>query len=122
LTVSVADTLPRILIDPASIIMALENVIDNAIKYSGNTGELHISARATGRRVQITFSDRGVGIRPEDITRVFERFYRGRNAPQGGSGLGLAITKRIVESQRGTIEIQSTVDVGTDVTMSLPVA
>jgi signal transduction histidine kinase len=122
LTIEVSNGLPRILVDPPSIILVMEILIDNAIKYSDTKKALHISARPAGRRVQITFSDRGVGIRPEDIPRVFERFYRGRNAPQGGSGLGLAIAKRIVSSHGGDIEIRSTVAVGTDVTMSLSAA
>lgn len=122
LTVEVSEDLPRILVDPSSIILVMEILIDNAIKYSASEKALHIRTGVAGRHVQITFSDRGIGIRREDIPRVFERFYRGRNAPQGGSGLGLAIAKRIVMSHGGNIGIRSTLDVGTDVTVSVPAA
>jgi signal transduction histidine kinase len=67
----------------------------------------------------VTFADRGVGIERNDLDRVFERFYRGRNATEGGSGLGLAIARHIVRSHGGKIAIRSTVNVGTEVDLLL---
>ena len=72
--------------------------------------------------MRVTFTDRGVGIADDDLERVFERFYRGRNAKEGGSGLGLAIARHILHSQRGKISISSTVNVGTKVSLLLLIA
>jgi signal transduction histidine kinase len=104
------------------MIQVMENVIDNAIQYSTTTRTLSIRAAVDGRYVRVTFADRGIGIAETDLERVFERFYRGRNAKEGGSGLGLAIARHILHSQRGKISISSTVNIGTEVSLLLLIA
>ena len=69
----------------------------------------------------MTVRDRGTGIAPKDLSRVFERFYRGGNATVSGSGLGLPIAKRIVESHGGRIDVRSAVGSGTEVEVTLPI-
>jgi signal transduction histidine kinase len=120
LTVDLPPDLPQVCVDRPAVIQALENIVDNAIKYSGSTRRLAVSARAAGRNLTLTVKDSGSGICREDRARIFERFYRGRNVSTSGSGLGLPIAKRIVESHGGRIDVRSEVGVGTEVDVILP--
>ena len=101
------------------------NILDNAIKYSEEGGRIDVDIIPSTNCVQIVISDNGVGIPEEDISRVFERFYRGeksRNKKVEGTGLGLAISKKIIEMHGGGISIESRPGRGTTVTISLPAA
>jgi two-component system phosphate regulon sensor histidine kinase PhoR len=120
LVVDLPPDLPQVCVDRPAVIQALENLVDNAIKYSGATRRLAVSGRAAGKRLTLTVKDSGSGICREDQARVFERFYRGRNVSTSGSGLGLPIAKRIVESHGGLISVRSEVGVGTEVDVTLP--
>lgn len=96
----------------------LVSLIDNAIKHTPSGGTVALSAVVDGGEVCIAIEDSGTGIPPEDIPRVFDRFYRGqtaRKAKQAGSGLGLSICKQLVEAYGGTIAVQSDVTRGTTV-------
>ena len=121
LVVDVPPDLPKICIDRSAMIRALDNIVDNAIKYSTTDKHLAVRGRATARNVTLTVHDRGTGIARKDLSRVFERFYRGGNVTVSGSGLGLPIAKRIVESHGGWIEVRSVVGSGTEVDVTLPV-
>jgi two-component system, OmpR family, phosphate regulon sensor histidine kinase PhoR len=120
LAVDLPPDLPHVCVDRPAVIRALENLVDNAIKYSGATRRLVVSGRAAGRRLTLTVKDSGSGICREDQARIFERFYRGRNVSTSGSGLGLPIAKRIIESHGGLISVRSEVGVGTEVEVTLP--
>jgi two-component system phosphate regulon sensor histidine kinase PhoR len=120
LIVDLPPDLPQVYVDRPAVIQALENIVDNAIKYSGTTHRLAVSGRAAGKSVTLTVKDSGSGICREDQARIFERFYRGRNVSTSGSGLGLPIAKRIVESHGGLIRVRSEVGVGTEVDVTLP--
>jgi signal transduction histidine kinase len=121
LTVDLPHDLPQVFVDRPAVIQALENIVDNAIKYSGSTTRrLLVSGRATSKGLTLTVKDSGSGICREDQARIFERFYRGRNVSTGGSGLGLPIAKRIVESHGGRIDVRSELGVGTEVDVTLP--
>lgn len=113
-------TLPRVAADPRAMIQVVQSIVDNAIKYSLDCRSLHIVGRHHRSTVTVTFRDRGVGIPPEDLAHVCERFYRGRNVREAGSGMGLAIARRIVEYHQGHIAIRSAVGVGTEVELSFP--
>ena len=121
LVVDVPPDLPKICIDRSAMIRALDNIVDNAIKYSTTDKHLAVRGRATARNVTLTVHDRGTGIARKDLSRVFERFYRGGNVTVSGSGLGLPIAKRIVESHGGWIEVRSVVGSGTEVDVTLPI-
>lgn len=112
--------------DRERIEQVVVNILSNAVKYTPDGGEIHISAGASDdHTVFIKVSDNGIGIPEEDIPRLFERFYRvdkARSRERGGTGLGLAIAKEIVEYHRGTISVESRVDAGTTVTIRLPVS
>ena len=102
----------------------LSNLLDNAIKFTMPGGKVMVNAEQRDEYVLVTISDTGIGIPQADLPHVFERFYRAdksRNGQTGGAGLGLAISKAIVESHRGTITIESTVNAGTVVRIKLPV-
>ena len=93
------------------------------MKYSGTGGIVQVSLRREGDWVVLKVTDNGPGIPAEDISRVFERFYRvdkARSRESGGTGLGLAIAKQIVESHGGTIGFDSEYGKGSVVTMYLP--
>jgi signal transduction histidine kinase len=121
LVIDVPSDLPQICVDRPAMIQALDNIVDNAIKYSTTEKHLAVKGTATGRSVILTVRDRGTGIASKDLSRVFERFYRGGNATVSGSGLGLPIAKRIVESHGGRIEVRSAVGSGTEVDVTLPI-
>lgn len=120
LTLDVAPELPPVCVDRAAIVQAIENVVDNAIKYSGPSRMLALRVGDTAGRVVFSCRDTGCGIAPEDLGRVFERFYRGSNATARGSGLGLALTRRIVERHGGRVSVCSAIGEGTQVTIELP--
>jgi len=121
LVVDVPADLPFVSIDRPAMIQALDNIVDNAIKYSTTDKHLTVKGTANGKTLTLTVRDRGAGIASHDLSRVFERFYRGRNATVSGSGLGRAIAKRIVESHGGRIEVRSTTGTGTEVDVTLPI-
>lgn len=101
----------------------LYNIISNSIKYTPNGGKIEVIAGQHYGDIYIRVKDNGIGIPEKDIGRLFERFYRvdkARSREKGGTGLGLAISKSIVDAHGGTISIQSKVNVGTEVTIVLP--
>ena len=83
----------------------LTNLIDNAIRYTPPGGRVHVSVQPAGARVQLIVQDAGPGIPPDELERVFDRFYRGREAVAGGSGLGLAIVRQIAAMHDATITL-----------------
>jgi two-component system, OmpR family, phosphate regulon sensor histidine kinase PhoR len=113
---------PPVRVDRLALGQVLENLIDNAVKYSRPDGvrSLHISARSNENHVIIRVGDRGTGIHEDEIGRVCEKFFRGRGATSGGSGLGLAIVRQIIEAHRGRLAIDSRVGEGTRVDIFLP--
>jgi signal transduction histidine kinase len=114
--------LPPVRADRTSVGLLLDNVIDNAIRYSGAARRLDISARHTDRFVVVDISDHGIGITPDEIGLVTKKFFRGQRSGSGGSGLGLTIAHRIAADHGGSLTIASEVDVGTTVTVTLPTA
>jgi two-component system phosphate regulon sensor histidine kinase PhoR len=101
----------------------LVNLLDNALRYTPGGGTISLSARRTQEGVAIEVKDTGPGIPPEDLSHLFERFYRGdksRQREQGGSGLGLAIAKSLVESQGGQMRVESKPGEGATFIIELP--
>jgi two-component system sensor histidine kinase VicK len=122
LTVDLPETLSQVAVDRSALVQVVECVIDNAMKYSADTRTLSIVGRMSQGRVHVSFTDRGMGIPAADIPHIFDRFYRGHNVSSPGSGLGLTIARRILEAHGGSIVIRSTVNVGTEVELSLRTA
>jgi signal transduction histidine kinase len=109
-------------IDKMRLILALYNIVENAIRHTAINGTIAINATTSNTDVAIAISDNGTGIAPDDIAHLFARFNRGSNPIGSGSGLGLAIVHAIITAHHGTIAIHSTLAVGTTVTITLPVA
>ena len=120
--VQVPPDLPPVRADRQAALQALDNVIDNAIKYSERTRVVQIQARVVDRSVAIGVADRGIGIPGGELARVSDKFFRGRAATRGGSGLGLAIVREIVEAHGGRLHIESRPGQGTRVEIRLPQA
>ncbi len=111
--------------DEARLRQVFYNLIDNAIKYTPRGGEIVVGVEVRDAAAVVTVRDAGVGIAPEHLPRVFDRFYRvdkARTREQGGTGLGLSIARSIVLAHGGVIELASTVGKGTTCTVSLPLA
>lgn len=108
--------------DPKWMQEALENMIHNAINYSSHYGTITVRVSETNSLVEIIVEDTGIGISPEDLPHVFERFYRGQNTCntiRTGSGVGLALTKLIIEKHGGDIRVESELGKGTKFTVTL---
>jgi two-component system sensor histidine kinase VicK len=111
-------------VDPARIDQAMLILIDNAAKYGGRDGTIELSARVDGDRLHMEVRDRGPGIPPDQLSRVFERFYRVKSGAgdraRGGSGLGLSIAAAIVEGHGGQIVAERRAGGGTAMRITLP--
>lgn len=110
-------------IDTDPMIQVLDNIMNNAVKYSPDGGTITGKLRLTGNHVIISISDQGMGIPKKDLRKVFSRFYRvdgARSRSMGGSGLGLAISKEVVQQHGGTIWAESQIGEGTTFNISLP--
>ena len=111
------------MVDPTLMEQAVFNLVDNAIKYSGEGACISINAELKDRDIQIQVKDTGSGIDAAHLPKVFNRFYRvdkGRSRDQGGTGLGLAIVKHIIQYHNGRIEVESRRGKGTCFTITLP--
>jgi len=111
--------------DEALLVVALHNLISNAIAYSSEGGRVGVGAIVDGDAVEISVADQGIGIAPEDLDRVFERFFRvdqARSRNTGGSGLGLSIVKHTVQNHGGDVRVWSRPGRGSTFTIRLPLA
>lgn len=109
--------------DPDQLEMALMNLLRNAVAHTDRDGWVEVSCRRIDGRVRIRVEDDGPGIRPDDLERIFDRFYRAqgrRSADSGGSGLGLAIVRRLVELHGGTVTAANRPEGGAMFTIYLP--
>lgn len=122
--VDVPAELPLVPVDFVLIVQALVNLLDNALKYSPADAPIEIRVRLVDTSVQIEVADRGVGIPPEELSRVFDKFYRVPRLSSGmsGTGLGLSISKGIVQAHGGQILAQNRPGGGTLFTLTLPLA
>jgi two-component system phosphate regulon sensor histidine kinase PhoR len=109
--------------DPDALRQVMDNLVDNAIKYTPNGGRITIRWSATAETVSFEVEDNGIGIKESDLHRVFERFYRAdkaRSRSVGGTGLGLAIVKHLVQIMKGQVQATSKVNKGTTFKVTLP--
>jgi two-component system phosphate regulon sensor histidine kinase PhoR len=116
------DNLPGINADRARIYQVITNLVHNAIKFTPSGGKIRITTKFIDDSLSVEISDSGIGIAQEDLSRIFERFYKADKARSGeGSGMGLAIAKHIIESHGGGINARSEREVGSTFTFSLPI-
>jgi len=122
-TTEIPPDLPLVPVDFVLIAQALANVLDNAIKYSPADLPIEITARVVSDQLEVTVADQGMGINPDDLGRVFDKFYRvQRPESPTGTGLGLSISKGIVEAHGGAIQAQNRPGGGTIIKLTLPLA
>lgn len=115
--------LPEIYLDKEKMELAFQNILDNAIKYTSDYGEIKISLNVTPTNLEVSVKDTGIGIPDIDKTRIFSKFFRSTNVVKmetEGSGLGLFIVKNIIEKHGGKINISSIEGQGTEVFFTLP--
>ncbi|MBF0490578.1 MAG: PAS domain-containing protein [Candidatus Omnitrophica bacterium] len=123
LEVDIAPDLPFILMDTQRMEQVFLNLLDNAVKFTPAGGKIKIKAGIEKRHIRVDIIDNGPGISSENLSRIFERFFRAdksRNQETGGTGLGLSIVKHIVEAHQGTVNVESTLGRGASFSVYLP--
>jgi heavy metal sensor kinase len=123
--IAITGNLPQELVIRADRIrfqQVMANLLDNAIKYSGNGREIEISARSEDACAVISISDQGIGIPPADISKIWDRLYRGDHSrSQRGLGLGLSFVRAIVHAHGGTVSVESELNKGSRFTIRMPI-
>jgi signal transduction histidine kinase len=117
--------LPSVLIDQDAMAQAISNLLDNAIKYSGEVKQISITTKTLETELSIEIADHGIGIPRAEQSKIFEKFYRVGNGlvhDVKGSGLGLSLVKHIIEAHHGTISVESDLGHGSRFTIRLPLA
>ena len=123
-SVELSEMLPDVLADRGRVVQVLTNLIDNALNYTPDPGDISISARSTADFVFVSVRDSGIGITVEELDQVFNRFYRSEDANVrkiAGTGLGLSIAKTFVEMHGGHLTVSSEYGLGSTFTFNLPV-
>src|SRR5262249_36902042 len=117
--------LPVIQGDRDKIVLALHNLIGNALKYTPTGGAVSVTVDEAGGRLSVAVADNGIGIREEECELIFEKFYRAKDkrlASITGSGLGLALARQVARMHGGDVTVRSQIDKGSTFTLTLPAA
>jgi two-component system sensor histidine kinase CpxA len=112
----------RVVADPELLARALANIIRNAVKYAGDAGPIHVSAKRKGNKIKIQVKDSGPGVPDDLVEQLFEPFFRpqpSRDRCSGGVGLGLAIVKTCIETCKGTVSARNLKPKGFAVTITI---
>jgi two-component system phosphate regulon sensor histidine kinase PhoR len=112
-----------VLADQEAVEQILDNLVDNAIKYTPSGGHINVRLARIGEQIRLDVMDTGIGIPERDLPRIFERFYRvdkARSRQLGGTGLGLSIVKHLVQLHQGAVDAVSSVGFGSTFTVTLP--
>jgi len=121
ISVTVPDDMPSVKIDPGFMEQALINLLSNAALYSPEETQIKIAAHMDGGHLILRVMDEGPGLPPEVMNRVFDKFYRGPNAPPGGIGLGLSIVRGLVQALDGEVTAENNPERGVTFTVRIPV-
>jgi two-component system phosphate regulon sensor histidine kinase PhoR len=123
ITIDCPEDLPHVAADPLRLAQVISNLLHNAIKFTPGGGRIEIAARIQKGNIQFSIKDSGVGILPDDLPRIFERFYKADRArSSGGTGLGLAIARHLVEAHGGVIWAESMSGEGSTFFFTIPIA
>jgi signal transduction histidine kinase len=120
---AISDNLPPLKADAEALSSAIQNLIQNSIKYSNGSRWISVSASNGGGKIKLTVADRGIGVGAGDLKHIFEPFFRGRNVVDAqirGNGLGLALVKEIAEAHGGSVNAKSELGKGSEFTIELP--
>jgi signal transduction histidine kinase len=107
------------LVDPNKLLLVLENLVGNALKFTESGGSVTVSVKPIGQTVEISVIDTGIGLTPEESEHVFDRYYRSGH-PRGGSGLGLSISRELVRLHGGELSVTSEKGKGSTFVVTLP--
>jgi len=116
---------PQVLADREKLSQVFNNLLSNATKYTGQGGTIEVTVSCSEKYAHVAVRDSGIGIAPEDLPKLFTKFYRATNASSSGSagtGLGLALVKAFVMGHRGNVSVESTPGVGSTFTVDIPLA
>ena len=116
----VAADVPPVAGDRDRLVQVLSNLLENALKFTAPRGRIALHARPLARAIEISVEDSGAGIAPDDLPRVFDRFWQADRGSRAGTGLGLAICKGLVEAHGGRIRVESTLGRGTTFHFTVP--
>ncbi|MDP2950535.1 MAG: ATP-binding protein, partial [Chloroflexota bacterium] len=125
ITLELPEELPPVEIDARRIVQVVQNLLDNAVKYSPQGGGIHVGVELRQGELVVSVADQGIGIASKELDVIFDRFYRVENAglrDPAGMGLGLAICKALVEAHDGRIWAESELGRGSTFRFTLPVA
>jgi signal transduction histidine kinase len=117
--------IPLLVFDEGRITIVIDNLLDNAMKYTPERGKVRLEVRREGKGVAVSVADTGIGIPDDQLHRVFSKFFRSKNAQltqTSGSGLGLFVAKNIVDLHGGKISFESTEGKGSIFTFTLPIS
>lgn len=109
-------------VDYARVMQLLANLISNALKFTAGGGSVVVDAAVAGHYARVSVRDTGIGIAPDELPHVFERFWQAAHHKRAGAGLGLAIAKGIVEAHDGQVEVTSAPGMGSTFSFTLPLA
>jgi len=121
--VDIPEDLPPLVADEEMTLTITKNLISNALKFSHDNGSIDISVHHDGTTLVFSVADQGIGIPPEEIPRLFKKFYRGRSVTESGiqgTGLGLVLVKEAAEAHGGTVEVESDIETGSCFTVRIP--
>lgn len=124
ISLEASETLPNVYTDTEKVALVIQNLIDNAIKYTKGRGEVKIKAETAGKYVKVSVKDSGVGIPQDQQKHIFQKFFRSDNVMKHqtvGTGLGLFIARSVVEESKGKIWFESKLGEGTTFYFTLPV-
>jgi PAS domain S-box-containing protein len=107
-------------VDRRRILQVLDNLLGNALKFTGPTGRIRVEAQSAGEWAVVRVADTGPGIEPQSLPHVFDRFWQGARAKSAGAGLGLAIAKGFIDAHGGKITVESALGRGTTFTFTIP--
>ena len=120
----ISENIPHLAVDKEALIQALNNLLDNALKFSMDRKEIEVILKKDDTNVIIEVKDKGIGIPPDELDKIFEKFYQGRNEVRKstkGTGLGLTLVKHTVEAHGGRIKVKSQVGKGSTFSIILPI-
>jgi two-component system phosphate regulon sensor histidine kinase PhoR len=121
----IPEPLPDVVFDREAMEQVIHNLLDNACKYSGDSRKIEVHLSSKGNKIIISVIDHGIGIKKDDLDKIFGRFYRaGEELTQTvkGSGIGLTIVKQIVEAHHGEITVESSPGKGSKFTINIPLS
>ena len=107
------------LVDPNKLLLVLENLVGNALKFTDSGGKVSMSVKSVEKTVEISVADTGIGLSPDEVDHVFDRYYHSSH-PRGGSGLGLSISRELVRLHGGDVSVTSEKGKGSTFVVTLP--